>query len=104
MGLRCYCRELMSTFPASNIYGWMLATGARTRARTGCKRPSDGVWISSSAPESLPQRKCLWRGLSTMVARGRGGRLAEADATEGVGSAGEEVGGVTLFRLVDVPQ
>ena len=41
------------------------ATGERTRARTGWRRPSDGVWISSSVHASLPQRKCLWHGLSS---------------------------------------
>jgi hypothetical protein len=66
---RRYCSELMSTFPASNIYGWTLASGARTRARAGCRRPSDGVWISSSVRESLPQRKRLWRGLSNVCTR-----------------------------------
>jgi hypothetical protein len=38
-----------------------------------------------------------------MVARGRGGRLAEADATEGVRSAAWQVGGGTLICL-DLPQ
>src|ERR671914_2486911 len=38
-----------------------------------------------------------------MVARGRGGRLGEVDATEGVRSAASQVGGGTLFRL-DLPQ
>jgi len=38
-----------------------------------------------------------------MVARGRGGRLAEADATEGVRSAASQVGGGTLICL-DLPQ
>jgi putative transposase len=41
------------------------ATGERTRARTGWRRPSDGVWISSSAHAILPQRKCSWHGLSS---------------------------------------
>jgi hypothetical protein len=33
------------------------------------RRPSDGVWISSSARASLPQRKFLWRGLSNGCTR-----------------------------------
>jgi hypothetical protein len=68
-GLRRYCSERMSTFPASNIYGWTLATGVRTRARTGWRRSLDGVLISWSARESLPPRKCLWRGLSNGCTR-----------------------------------
>jgi hypothetical protein len=62
---RLYCGERMSTSPASNIYGWTLATGARTRATIGCSRPSDGVWISWSTHAVLHQRKRLWHGLST---------------------------------------
>jgi hypothetical protein len=63
------------------------------------KKLGDGVWISSSAPASLLQRKCLWHGLSSMAARGRGGRLGEAVAIEGIRSAAATLGGGTLLCL-----
>jgi putative transposase len=68
-GLRRYCGRRIRSFLASNICGWMLATGARTRARTGWRRSLDGVWISSSAHASPPQKKCLWHGLSSGCTR-----------------------------------
>src|SRR5215213_6792143 len=54
---------------ALRICGWTLATGEKTRARTGWKGRLDGAWNSSNVPASLPQRKCLWRGPSSGVKR-----------------------------------
>jgi putative transposase len=69
-GIKTLLQQADTQFPrASNICGWMPATGARTRARTGWRRSLDGVWNSSSAHASLPLRKCLWDGLSNGCTR-----------------------------------
>jgi Transposase DDE domain len=54
---RRYCIEPTSDFPASLTCGWTLATAERTRAQTGCGRSWGGAWISSSVPESPPQKR-----------------------------------------------
>ena len=43
---------------ASRTCGWTRATAQRTRAPIGCARLRDGVWTSSSAPESQPPKRC----------------------------------------------
>src|SRR5215212_4854945 len=68
-GSRRYCGKRIRSFLALNICVWMLATGVGTRARTGWRRSLDGAWTSSSAHVSLPQRKCLWHGLSNGCTR-----------------------------------
>src|SRR5215208_2950027 len=59
MESRRYCGERMSTSPASNIYGWTLATGARTRQGLGTEKTLG--WsvdlverLRSPAPKEVP--------------------------------------------------
>jgi hypothetical protein len=56
-GIKALLRGRTSGFLAFRTCGWTLATAERTRVRTGCGRPSGGAWTSSSARESLPQRR-----------------------------------------------
>ena len=95
---RCWSVLARSSHTFHNC-GWTLATGARTKERTGSRRPWDGVWSWSNAHESLPPRKCLWDGLKAMVTRGREGRLGEADATQGLCSAAAPMGRGKIFCL-----
>ena len=43
---------------ASVTCGWTPATGERTRARTGWRRPWDGAWTSSSVRKSPLPKRC----------------------------------------------
>jgi len=62
MGSRRYCSEQIRSSLASNIRGWMPATGEKIEARTGWRGHSDGVWISSSAPaRACPKGSVLMR-------------------------------------------
>jgi putative transposase len=69
-GIKTLLRRADTHFPRLK-HLWVDAgyRGDYTRARTGCRGHSDGVWISSSVPASLPQRKCLWRGPSNGCTR-----------------------------------
>jgi hypothetical protein len=61
-GSRRSCAKRTSGSPAFLTCGWRRATEGRTRAQTGCARPWGGAWISSSAHESPPRKRCLGRG------------------------------------------
>ena len=86
---------------------WVDAGGA-TGEKMGAKGPGgEDAWMergtnSLSGPASLPQRKCLWRGLSKQWARE--GVIVDREKQlppkgEGVCSAGAPLGGGTLLCL-----
>jgi hypothetical protein len=57
-GSRRSCRKQTSGSPAFLTCGWTRATAQRTRAQTGSRRRWGGAWISSSAHESPPRKRC----------------------------------------------
>jgi transposase len=58
-GSRRYCAKRTSNFPVFLTCGWTPATVEKRRARTGCRRPWGGAWISSNAAEKACSQRCV---------------------------------------------